>query len=388
MADSDDSQSGSAGLISLDMGAFGSGSMNDPLRHAVGIRNAQDKSRMQFWESLPEFFQITVFHGEQDTALNHLRLHGSVSERLFRAKQIKDEGNELLRVVCASVRTTGHQPQQEKQTLLLKDMDEHVRCLQTKIAEKEKELKNLQLELESIRRKKDLQAVQENFTRNVSKQGLMSQDQKTSLEAAIVAYEKAAGLLRYLQCTCPNWKNTDGSYKGLEDKYLQINETALAGEGPEAEEARRVVTSCYLNIALAAQKLDNFDLMQSACTEVLSKLDSVNTKALYRRAQARVGPTGAMDHDRNAAIQDLMAAAQVAPQDKDVRELLTALRAEKKSKQATERTTFAGFFDRGSLSSSETANPATNTPLQSLDLKDPGVQRLLDIYPSANHFED
>lgn len=44
---------------------FGSGSMEDPLRHAVGMRTAQDQYKMQMWNSFPSLFQNTIFHGEQ-----------------------------------------------------------------------------------------------------------------------------------------------------------------------------------------------------------------------------------------------------------------------------------------------------------------------------------
>lgn len=39
--------------------------MEDPLRHAVGMRTAQDQYKMQIWNSFPPLFQNTIFHGEQ-----------------------------------------------------------------------------------------------------------------------------------------------------------------------------------------------------------------------------------------------------------------------------------------------------------------------------------
>ena len=47
---------------------FGKGTMEDPLRHAVGMRTAQDQYKMQMWNSFPSLFQNTIFHGEQALA--------------------------------------------------------------------------------------------------------------------------------------------------------------------------------------------------------------------------------------------------------------------------------------------------------------------------------
>lgn len=86
-----------AGLIDLDMSAFGSGSMSDPLRHAVGMRTAQDECKMRQWNSWPTIFQNTIFHGEQDAEIKALRQGGSFQARLGRGRELKDAGNQALR---------------------------------------------------------------------------------------------------------------------------------------------------------------------------------------------------------------------------------------------------------------------------------------------------
>ncbi|CAJ1338321.1 unnamed protein product, partial [Effrenium voratum] len=114
---------------------------------------------------------------------------------------------------------------------------------------------------------------------------------------------------------------------GIEDEWLRVVDLKDLEEPAEAKE---LVSSCYLNIALASQKLEKFDDMKKACDEVLGKVNPSSAKALYRRACARMAPASAVDADRDAAIQDLVAAAKLAPQDKEVRSLLNRLRDEKK----------------------------------------------------------
>lgn len=58
------------------------------------------------------------------------------------------------------------------------------------------------------------------------------------------------------------------------------------------------------NIALACQKMGKFEDMRKACDEVLEKVNPESAKAMYRRAQARIGPASAVESDRQAAIQE------------------------------------------------------------------------------------
>eukprot|EP00933_Yihiella_yeosuensis_P018697 TRINITY_DN15266_c2_g1_i1.p1 TRINITY_DN15266_c2_g1~~TRINITY_DN15266_c2_g1_i1.p1 ORF type:complete len:309 (+),score=69.19 TRINITY_DN15266_c2_g1_i1:115-1041(+) len=213
------------------------------------------------------------------------------------------------------------------------------------------------------------------------------------LEDAMRCYEKAAGVLRYVECIRKDWKNDDGSYKGIEDEWLKTDSSALDGDSEEARKARAAVTSCYLNISLVATRLQQLDLAIKACTAVLEVTDSSNVKALYRRAQARVSlhSKNGIEEDRKAAIADLRVAAQLAPQDREVRKLLGRLREDQKAEQQKEKQGFAGLFDRGEVISKETEEGKFgNTPSEEKenkwDLRDPRVQRLLDIQPGPNGF--
>lgn len=201
-------------------------------------------------------------------------------------------------------------------------------------------------------------------------------------------YEKAAGIFRYVECIRPDWKNDDGSYKGIEDEHLRVDTSALEGNYSESQEALDLVTSCYLNIALASQKLDKFDQMKSACDEILDKVNPKSVKALYRRAQARIAPLSATDGDMDAAIQDLHTAAQLAPQNQEVRGLLSKLRSERKAQQSEDRSKFAGLFDRGQVVTNDPRTEGSKEELDpsKLDIRDPKVQRMLDIRPGPNDY--
>eukprot|EP00439_Symbiodinium_sp_Y106_P051354 s1906_g6.t2 len=245
--------------------------------------------------------------------------------------------------------------------------------LEAQIWEKEKELKDtgrFRFPCE-VDLRQQLAALRATAERNASNEEVEEEDdeqEQLSLDAAVRSYEKAAGLLRYVECLRQDWKNDDGSYKGIEDDFLHVDETAL-----EAAEASELVQSCYLNIALACQKLRKFDDMKRACDEVLEKVNPDSVKALYRRAQARLAPISAKDTDREAAIQeaDLMAAARLAPNDKEasipeLRAFAVAFLAEKSVRRKPRCSTCASGHK--AFHGGEAAAP-TDTVLQEMEDK-------------------
>lgn len=387
----DDKDEDGGGLISLDMAQFGSGSMNDPLRHAMGMRSAQDQCTMRMWNSFPQLFQNTIFHGEQDAEIKELRRTGSLAARLSHARHLKDAGNAALKAASASApeaASPAPAPSALETSLRLR-IDE----AEALVVQKERELRAAREELSGLRKELESELLRANgsATSSTAKPAASAVGARPSdgLRDAITSYEKAAGLLRYVECTRPDWKNDDGSYKGIEDDNLRVDTAALDGDNPEAEEARELVTSCYLNIALASQKLEDFDQMTKACDEVLKHINPKSVKALYRRAQAAVAPVKALDEDRARAIQDLHAAAQLEPNNKDVRSLLARLRAERRAQGAADRSTFAGLFERGEVvtGGGEEARKLPAEPQPNWDLRDPKVQAMLDIRPGPGQFD-
>ena len=327
MADDDDmEEEEGGGLIGLDMAQLGSGSMSDPLRHAMGMRNAQDQREMRTWSSFPQ-----PLHGEQDAEIETLRRSGEAAARLARARQLKDQGNAALKAApglagALAAARAAEPPAQEHA------LRQRIEQAEAAVLAKGRELKALRQELAGLRKELDGELRPAGSgPRRPSAAGALGAGADGSLRGAITSYEKAAGLLRYVECVRLDWKNEVGSYKGIEDDNLRLDAAALEGDGPEAQEARDLVASCYLNIALAAQRLEDWDLMTKACDEVLTHVNPSSVKALYRRAQAAVSPVVALDADadRLRAIQDLHTAAQLEPNNKDVRALLGKLRAER-----------------------------------------------------------
>lgn len=313
----------------------------------------------------------------------------------MRSAELKDSGSAALKAALAcgagtsSSKSASHTPAKPSQEE--KGLGEHINKVEQSIAQKERELRELRKQRTLLRDSLErLEQERTGMDTTQQEPDPLNPDEGTKqLEAAITNYEKAAGILRFVECVRPDWKNDDGSYKGIEDEHLKVDTSALEGNGKEVEQARDLVAACYLNIALASQKLGKFDQMKSACDEILDNINPECVKALYRRAQARIAPVSALDADMDAALQDLHAAAQLDPQNKDVRSLLTKLRSERKAQHNAESNKFAGLFDRGQVvtndpcmerGSQDKINPSK------LDLRNPEVQRMLDIRPGPNDF--
>jgi len=382
----------SPGLIDLDMGQFGSGGMNDPLRHAMGLRSHQDAFKMKMWNSFPMLFQNTIFHGEQDATIKDLRRGRPLCERLSRSTELKDSGSDALKAAIACENGTSSSaapdkpagPSEQEQAL-----SEQINQVENRIAEKERELRELRKQRATLRQTRE-QLEKERTGMELQQPDPLNPDERTKqLEDAITKYEKAAGILRFVECIRPDWKNDDGSYKGIEDEHLEVIDlSSLEGADAEIEQARELVTACYLNIALASQKLGKFDQMKGACDEILDKVNPKCVKALYRRAQARIAPLSAVDSDTDAALQDLQVAARLAPQNQDVRSLLAKLRLDRKAQHNAESNKFAGLFERGSVVTNDprTEDKKDTINPSKLDLRNPEVQRMLDIRPGPADF--
>jgi tetratricopeptide (TPR) repeat protein len=173
--------------------------------------------------------------------------------------------------------------------------------------------------------------------------------------AAIELYEQAAGAFRYARQTDSDWRQ-----KGIRDEAIQeVDDLGDPGSDTHSQ-AVSFVASCYNNLAAAylgraarggePQRTvtpdADYALCVAACTAVLS-LDPTATKALYRRARARVEPMSAAECATDAAIRDLCEASRLSPDDQAVRELLVRLKRDKADKRQADSSTFAKMFGRG-----------------------------------------
>ena len=111
---------------------------------------------------------------------------------------------------------------------------------------------------------------------------------------------------------------SDGNYKHAAARYAKALShcSKFFDLSPAQEdEMRDVKLSLYLNLALAYIKLEKLDNAMQSCDDAL-KLDSKNTKALYRRASVLYQKRKFDD-----AMRDLVKAEKESPGNKDVKKL-------------------------------------------------------------------
>jgi len=126
----------------------------------------------------------------------------------------------------------------------------------------------------------------------------------------------------------------------------------------ELEAAR---CACMLNIAMASIKLEKWDDAIDVCNSAL-EVDKAQPKALFRRAQALRGK-GMI----RAALEDMKAAAELAPQDPMIRRELKALRATETKGRVGEDAKFQKMFAGGGMYE-DTKTPGFENPRCFLEL--------------------
>lgn len=117
-------------------------------------------------------------------------------------------------------------------------------------------------------------------------------------------------------------------------------EGSTGGSGDGSTESEGVValrTTCHLNLAQAALKLEEWSIAQTACTYVLECVDEHNVKALFRLAKAQQGAS-----DFRAALATIARLLKREPTNVEARRLGESL----KKQRDKEKKAFAGLFDR------------------------------------------
>jgi FK506-binding protein 4/5 len=103
-------------------------------------------------------------------------------------------------------------------------------------------------------------------------------------------------------------------------------------------DAKALIRLCLLNQAMCHLKLEDFSKADSACTKVLAE-EPDNLKALFRRAQALY------KHGEFArASADLKRAAEIEPNNTDVRQLYMSVKAEMKKNDAQMKSIYSKMF--------------------------------------------
>ena len=116
-----------------------------------------------------------------------------------------------------------------------------------------------------------------------------------------------------------------------------------------APKIKDFMKSCYLNIALNCQKMNEHDIAIKACDEVIDEIDSYNAKALYRRAMSRIAPKSSGGLEQDLAMKDLMLASDHHPSDRTIAKQLKILKEQAKIQKKTDKRTFNGMFGRGEV---------------------------------------
>jgi len=130
------------------------------------------------------------------------------------------------------------------------------------------------------------------------------------------------------------FRQAQGKYK----KALGFIEPGPNFSEEEKQQLRDHKLSLYLNLAAVKLKVLDYKEVIENCNKALG-LDHESVKALFRRAQAEFH-TSLFDE----AKRDLSHAAQLSPQDKDIRQLLDKVNQRLKAIHDKEKKAFSNMF--------------------------------------------
>eukprot|EP00970_Alexandrium_tamarense_P010964 scaffold2291_cov211-Alexandrium_tamarense.AAC.13 len=164
--------------------------------------------------------------------------------------------------------------------------------------------------------------------------------QDGNLDEALVKYESALAVFRYLVNINSSWKN-----EGIKDDF--ISEVSFQSkDDEESDKLNEFLVKCYNNIALVSDKRRHFQLALQACDCAIA-VDKRCDKSYFHRAQARIAPLSSGSVEQELALADLQTSVKMNGQNKEARKLLHSLRDEIKSQRVRDKQSFSGLFDRG-----------------------------------------
>mmetsp|Transcript_29363 Transcript_29363/g.49563 ORF Transcript_29363/g.49563 Transcript_29363/m.49563 type:complete len:630 (+) Transcript_29363:140-2029(+) len=153
-------------------------------------------------------------------------------------------------------------------------------------------------------------------------------------------YERALSVFKWIENMKDDWKK-----KEIEDSMIKEFDFVPASP-QESEEVRVFQCSCLLNLALVYSRQLQWSYVILACTAVL-ELDSSNTKALFRRAQARYRPVYCGVTENEIALADLKHAVSLKPSDPLIKREYVKLKRELEQQRVKDTKQFGGLFNRG-----------------------------------------
>ncbi|XP_033870836.2 peptidyl-prolyl cis-trans isomerase D [Acipenser ruthenus] len=133
-----------------------------------------------------------------------------------------------------------------------------------------------------------------------------------------------------------NWQAAIKKYsKAL--RYLEVCRDEVEDENLQ-KKLEPIVLSCILNMSACKLKLQLWQEAIDSCNEAL-EIDQLNTKALYRRAQAWQGMK-----EYNQALVDLKKAQELTPEDKAISNEMLRVKQKIKEEKEKEKKTYAKMF--------------------------------------------
>ena len=174
------------------------------------------------------------------------------------------------------------------------------------------------------------------------------------LEEALIKYESAVAIFRYLENTNDNWKK-----EGIKDVYI-IEKDYQENNEEECQQLDKLLVNCYNNIAIVSTKQHDFSLAIEACDYAIA-VDTKNDKSFFLRAKARLAQMNSGADDQVLAKSDLQSAILSNPNNKQARRQLERLNHQIKQQKMKDKRTFKGMFDQGELYRDEVNNKGDNT---------------------------
>ena len=136
--------------------------------------------------------------------------------------------------------------------------------------------------------------------------------QDGNLDEALVKYESALAVFRYLVNINPSWKN-----EGIKDDF--ISEVSYqCKDDEESDKLNKFLVKCYNNIALVSNKRRDFQLALQACDCAIA-VDKRCDKSYFLRAQARIAPLSSGSVEQELALADLQTSVKMNGQNKEAR---------------------------------------------------------------------
>jgi len=152
---------------------------------------------------------------------------------------------------------------------------------------------------------------------------------------ACLEYEQGLSIFRYVLL-----KNNEIDMKG-NGKYEYVD---FEGEREdERVQVRNLKVLLYNNLAASYLKLNDYSSAKSACDEAL-RLDPKQTKALYRRAKSIISIEKVSYDEYAAAYEDMKVAITLTPNDANLLQLKTKIKAEM-AKLENAGNQFKGMFN-------------------------------------------